>query len=231
MRSTRLPGKVLLPVLGKPLLIHQIERLRRCQLSGDLIIATTDAPEDDVIVDAVRAVDARVFRGSETDVLSRYRRAAERFRADSAVRITSDCPMIDPNVIDRAIAIFNQGGSDYVSNTLNRTFPRGLDVEVFTFSTLQAADQEAKEDADREHVTRFITRRPERFRLSNFETAPDASAHRWTVDTPEDFELVSRMMNELIARSPGYSLADALRLINERPEWSALNAQVEQKQT
>lgn len=231
MASTRLPGKVLKPVLGKPLLTYQVERLRRVEQADAIVLATTTNDADQVLVDFAQAHELTWYRGSEEDVLSRYHGAAEEAGADVVIRVTSDCPLIDPAVIDKVIAIFaqSQPDCDYASNTLRRTFPRGMDCEVFSRKALDITNSEAVEPADREHVTPFIFQHPGRFFLHNVEYAADHSNHRWTVDTTEDFALVSRILEHLYPKYPNFTLEDCLRLLAEHPGWADINASVQQK--
>lgn len=231
MTSTRLPGKVLMTVAGKPLLEYLIERLRRVALADEIIIATTVNDSDEPIVEFCGRLSVPYFRGSEDDVLSRYHEAASRVKADFVVRVTSDCPVIDPRVIDDVISFFRAAGDayDYASNTLARSYPRGMDTEVFTFRALNEAFFEASEPPEREHVTPFIYRHPERYRIGQVVFGRDASRHRWTVDTPEDFELVSRIIETLYPLNPEFGLEDILALLKDHPQWAGINAHVEQK--
>lgn len=230
MNSSRLPGKVLKEVLGKPLLGYQIERLRRVRLADDVIVATTTGRTDQAIVDFCRQHGVSFYRGSEQDVLSRYFEAACGHEADTVVRVTSDCPLIDPKVIDQVIqAHRNSENVDYTSNILERTYPRGMDCEVFSFSALEQAHREAKEQPEREHVTPFIYRRPERFWMHSVQYREDCSRHRWTVDTPEDYELIRCMLESLAAKMPDFTLEDCLELIDRNPDWENINCHVEQK--
>ena len=231
MTSTRLPGKVLKEVAGRPLLDYQIERLRRVHLADDVAIATTENDTDEPLVDFCRRRDVPFVRGSEADVLDRYYQAALACAASIIVRVTSDCPLIDPAVVDRVIAAFCKadGSADYASNTLHRTYPRGLDCEVFPFSVLEQAHDAATEKAEREHVTPYVYHHPELFRLLNVAGKDDFSRFRWTVDTPEDFELIRRMLEELYPANPTFAMEDCLRLLQANPEWLAINADIQQK--
>jgi spore coat polysaccharide biosynthesis protein SpsF len=227
MTSTRLPGKVLKTVLGKPLLQHHIERLRRAKVD-EVIVATTTNAADEPVVALCRKLDVPYFRGSELDVLERYAGAVRRRELELVVRVTSDCPMIDPLVVDRVVSL-RADKYDYASNTVTRSYPRGMDTEVFGAEMLFQAAAEAKEPYEREHVTPFFYKRPERFRIGQDVYPRDESAHRWTVDTPEDFALIEKLLTGLIPEKPDYTLEDALALIAKHPDWSALNAHVEQK--
>jgi spore coat polysaccharide biosynthesis protein SpsF len=230
MGSTRLAGKVLKPIAGRPMLSYQIERLRRVTLAQQLLIATTTNPLDDALVAFCAAEGVRCTRGSESDVLSRYCEAAVALDADVVVRVTADCPLLDPQLVDLAIRTFAAGeGCDYLSNMIRPTWPYGMAVEVVSAAALAQANAEARDPAEREHVTPFIYWRPQRFRIQSLEHERDLSAHRWTVDTPEDFELVSRILATLYPRRPQFAMADVLALLDEHPQWVQLNAHVQQK--
>lgn len=229
MTSTRLPGKVLREVLGRPLLSYQLERMRRAASLGRIVIATTTNATDDPVVAWCEREGCAVVRGPEHDVLERYAMAERAFPAATVVRLTSDCPLIDPEVIDLAVRRFGECGCDYLSNMLEPTWPYGLAVEVMTREALQAAAAEAKDPAEREHVTPFIIWRPERFRLESLTTSPDRSVHRWTVDTPEDFELVQRILEALYPANPNFVTKDVLALLDAHPDWAKINAHVQQR--
>ncbi|HIK32263.1 MAG TPA: glycosyltransferase family protein [Oscillatoriales cyanobacterium M4454_W2019_049] len=230
MTSTRLPGKVLKQVLGKPLLEYQIERLHRVQLADEIVIATTTKATDDPIVELCDRLSIPYFRGSEEDVLARYHGAAKAHQADVIVRVTSDCPLIDPQAIDRVIQSYIDDRYDYVSNCIERTYPRGMDTEVFSFKALNEAFLEATAKPDREHVTPFIHRQPDRYKLGSVLYNQNCSQHRWTVDTPEDFALIQKILESLYPQNPEFSLEDCLELFDRYPEWSKINAHIEQKQ-
>ncbi len=231
MTSTRLPGKVLQTVLGKPLLEYQIERLQRVRLANQVVIATTTNRADQPIVDLADRLAICYFRGSEPDVLSRYYEAACLYQADTIVRITSDCPLIDPTVVDRVIQFYQEHHPhlDYVSNCLQRSYPRGLDTEVFSFTALAEAFALAQTTAQREHVTPFFYQQPDRYRLATIQSPTDQSHHRWTVDTREDFELIRRILAALYPHQPTFGWQEVLQLLDRHPDWVRLNAHVEQK--
>lgn len=229
MTSTRLPGKVLLPLAGVPMLTRLVERLRRVQRASGIVIATTTNATDEPIAALCAQLGVPCHRGSEHDVLSRYTDAAREHGADVVVRITADCPLIDPALIDQVIAVYQEGGSDYVSNMLPPTWPYGMAVEVFSAAALQQAHAEATQAAAREHVTPFIYGHPERYRLRNVESPVDLSHHRWTVDTPEDYALVSRLFERLIPTRPNFTQADVLALLEQHPDWIAINQHIRQK--
>lgn len=225
--STRLPGKVLLPLLGEPLLSHVFRRTSRASRVDETVIATTTAPDDDVLADLASREGWPLVRGSEMDLLDRYVQAAHVHDAELVVRITSDCPLIDPELIDEVVAAVDED-VDYASNSLEpRTYPRGLDVEAIRLTALDEADRADRDPASREHATPFIYRHPEAFRLRRVAAARDLSAHRWTVDTPEDYELVRRIF-EALGRDD-FRWTDALAVVDAHPDWAALNRHVRQK--
>lgn len=231
MTSTRLPGKVLKTVLGKTLLEYLFDRLDRVTQADGFMVATTTNGTDDPIIDLCQRRGVPTWRGSESDVLARYHGAAVEAKADVVVRITSDCPLLDPAIVDDAIACFkhNRDRFDYVSNALRPGYPLGMAVEVFPFEVLNAAHLEAADGDEREHVTPFIYRRPDRFRIGHLERVQGLEQHRWTVDTQEDFELVSRILEALVPVRPDFTLEDIVATLKENPEWSLLNAHVMQK--
>jgi spore coat polysaccharide biosynthesis protein SpsF len=228
MTSTRLPGKVLKTVLNKPLLEYQMERLRRISMVDEIVIATTTNDTDQPIVDLCNRLSVSYFRGSEEDVLARYHGAAEKYNADIVVRVTADCPVIDPVVCEDVIAYFikNQNQYDYVRL---EQFPRGLDAEVFSFKVLDECFREAIDKPDREHVTPFIYRHPERYRLKHMTCNEDYSHHRWTVDTPEDFKLIKRIIEELYPIKKLFNYVDILDVLAKNLDWYYINDEVRQK--
>lgn len=213
MSSTRLPGKVLRPILGEPMLARQIERVRRAKRLGRLIVATSREVEDDPIDALCRSLHVAFFRGSLDDVLARYVGAARLFGpTDHIIRLTGDCPLADPTVIDAVVDLHLASGADYTSNTQKLTYPKGLDVEVFKAEHLEAALDQTRDPYDREHVTPFIYRRPDRFKLANLERDPPLGDLRWTVDTPEDFAFVEQVYDALYPHNPAFTSEDILRL-------------------
>lgn len=228
--STRLPGKVLLDLAGEPMLARAVSRVRRAKTLDDVVVATTSLPPDDAIVELCAERGWNVFRGSEDDVLDRYYRAAVAHRADAVVRITSDCPLIDPDVVDQVVTAFleRRPRVDYASNVLPvRTFPRGLDTEVFSFDALARAWREDKNPAWREHVTPYIYNNPCLFQLHCLTHEVAYSDMRWTVDTAEDLALVKLIYDYF--GDGRFSWRDALRVLEQHPEWAAINRHVEQK--
>jgi len=225
MTSTRLPGKVMKVVCGKPLLEHLIDRLKRVKYADRIVIATTVNDTDNQIVNLCKKLDTLYYRGSEEDVLGRYYEAAVEYGGEVIIRITSDCPVIDPEVVDYLINFFanNIEKYDYVSNTLERSYPKGMDAEITSFDTLKEAHFNAYDPFDREHVTPFIKMRPQQFRLYNILYKADMSRYRWTVDTPADLELITKIYDALYYKNPLFSLNDILDLMTRNPEWEAIN--------
>lgn len=221
MGSTRLPGKVLAPVLGRPLLAYQLERLARTQRVDRVIVATTAHPADNGIVAVAREAGADVFRGPEDDVMARYLLAAMRFGIDTIVRVTADCPLIDPAYVDRAVEAF-RGDAAYL---WLRGVPDGMGCEVIRRETLEDTYPDAT-DEEREHVTLHVRRRQHTFRTLGLETGHRLDEERWTVDTAEDLAKVSRIIEALYPVNPRYGLADIARLLAQHPEWDRLNASV-----
>jgi spore coat polysaccharide biosynthesis protein SpsF len=229
--STRLPGKVLLPLLGEPMLTRVMRRAARARTLAAVVVAPTTLPEDDAIVALAEAEGWPVERGSETDLLERYLGAARAQGAETIVRITSDCPLIDPEVIDRTVDAFRASEVDYASNTLEpATYPRGLDVEVVSREALERAGREDRDPAWREHATPYIYRHPERFRLLRVpaeDTVDDRADQRWSVDTPEDHAFVERIYAAF--GRDDFTWREALAVVEAHPSWAELNRHVVQK--
>ena len=215
--STRLPGKVLAPILGEPMIARQVERIRRARLIDDLVIATSDDSSDDPLAEWAQAEGLTVYRGSLDDVLGRFVGVIEAFGPETVVRLTADCPLASPSVIDTVIEHFRDSGADYCSNTLTPTFPDGLDVEVVRASVLTAVAEISTDPAEREHVTLGVYRRPERFRLASYAGAPDLSDLRWTVDTADDLTFVTRVYEALYLTRPNFETEHVLALLARTP--------------
>ena len=225
--SSRLRGKVMADIGGRPMIAHVLERARHITGIDDVVVAVPDLAEDDPLASAVASLGAPVVRGSTGDVLGRYLAAAAASSADVVVRVTADCPLLSPSVSSSIVTAYARGAVDYASNTLERTHPRGLDTEVVSVEALRAAGRESTDPAEREHVTPFIWRRPDRFRLRSVRAATDRSALRLTVDVAEDLTLVRSIHAEL---GPGpFDVDEILELLDRRPELVALNAQISQK--
>jgi spore coat polysaccharide biosynthesis protein SpsF len=209
-------------VEGQTMLEHVVERARRIARVGRIVVATTESPDDDGVeaICLTRSID--VFRGSEQDVLDRYRGAAERFDADSIVRLTADCPLLDPAVVDSVLSRFEVGDVDYAANINPPTFPDGLDTEVFSREALLRAAREARLRSEREHVSLYIRNHPESFRIANVSHDPDLSAMRWTVDEPEDLEFMRAVYSAFGSRE--FGMQDVLQLLAGRPDLARSNA-------
>lgn len=228
MGSTRLPGKVMKKVIGKTLLEYLLERLRRVTKADEICVATTTKPQEQFILDICAKMSVKTFRGSEEDVLDRYFGAAQQLKADAIVRVTSDCPLTDPLEIDKLIGYYLEhlGQYDYLSNCLKRSYPRGMDAEIFSMEALINAHKNAKTGPEREHVTPYFYLNPQWFRLGNVAYEDDQKNHRWTVDTPKDFQLVSRIIETLYPVKPDFSIKDILDLFEKNPEWQKINSHV-----
>ena len=228
--SSRLPHKVLMPLAGEPLLRRMLERVSASSTPDLITIATTTDVADDPIRDLCHQMGIRCFSGHPTDLLDRHYRAAMHERADVVAKIPSDCPLIDPSVVDRVLTYFHKNREvyDFVSNLHPATYPDGNDVEVLTLETLETVWKEAKKPFEREHTTPFIWERPERFKIGNvaWESGLDYSmSHRWTIDYPEDYELIKAVYDELwTEEKPIFTLQEILDLLKRRPEIAGLNA-------
>lgn len=228
MGSTRLPGKVLKDLEGETVLSRCVKRVRRARLINEVLVATTDRAADDAIVAECKKIGVPVSRGDQDDVLDRYFRAAQLTKADVVVRITSDCPLIDPEITDKTVAAFLESKPDYASNSLARTYPRGLDTEVMTSATLGRAWQQARKPYEREHVTAYIYEHPADFNLLSVTHDADLSAHRWTVDTPEDLEF-ARAVYARLKDNPNFTWRDVLGVLEREPQLLELNRGIAQK--
>lgn len=222
--SSRLPGKVLKPILGKPMLERVVERVAKCAKVQSIVIATSNDTSDDAVESISRGMNVACFRGDLHDVLSRYYHTAMCYEASTIVRITADCPLIDPQIVDATIELHFRDTNDYTSNCVPRSFPDGLDVEVIPFAILKRAFQEARLPSEREHVTLYVNQHPDLFRLGTLRAPIDHSTMRWTVDHAEDFSFVCRIYESLYPRDPDFAYDDVLRLLAENPAFSHINA-------
>ncbi len=228
MTSTRLPGKVLLPAAGREMLAHQVGRVRRARRVDAICIATIVNAADDPVVALAEREGAFWFRGSEGDVLDRFGKAADSVGATTVIRLTGDCPLVDPGLIDEAVEAFRADPVDYLSNGLEPSWPAGLDIEVMTAKALRIAALEAADDYEREHVTPFIYRHPDRFTLRNIRCPEPLAMHRWTLDEAADYELIRRILEALVPCNPDFGWRDFLDLLAVHPDWAALNRNVRQ---
>ena len=225
MGSSRLPGKVMSELSGRPILWHVIDRCKRCEKVDEVAVATTTKEEDDVVVAVAEESGAAVYRGSESDVLDRYYRAAAEHEAEVVVRITADCPLIDPRLIDRMIGFYEDasGRYDYVGMGRPNHFPNGLDAEVFSFEALAKAWTEAKLRSEREHVTPYIWKNDGLFSIGAVESDQDLSHHRWAVDEERDLMLVREIHKHLHREGEMITTEDILGLLSRMPEISRIN--------
>lgn len=236
MSSSRLPGKVLKTICGRSVLAHVVERVRRCSLLDQVVVATTTGEEDNSIVEEAHKLDTTVYRGSRDHVLSRYYYAAKANQADVVVRITSDCPLFDAQVLTELIGTFLKKNSsldrvDYLSNTLERSYPRGLDCEIFYFSALEKAFHEAEKEYEREHVTPYIYQHPELFHIEQLANGRSEYVdYRWTLDTAEDFRFIETIYLALWQKQFGFESLDIYRLIEKNPYLLEINSHIHQKQ-
>ena len=232
--STRLPGKALLPLGDSTVLGQVVSRARKATRLDSVWVATTTDNTDDVVCAEARRINAPCFRGSADDVLARYRDTALSAQADVIVRITADCPLFDGLLLDRMLETFHnelrQGNHiDYFSNVIVRSFPRGLDAEIFTFSALDRAFREATRTYDREHVTPYFYNNPEFFSLYSYQGPENLARHRWTLDTPDDWTFMQRVYEELSPHGESFATEDILALVERHPDLRLINAHVEQK--
>lgn len=225
MGSTRLPRKMLIDIMGKPLIQHVIDRVSQSKRINKLILATTDNPSDAVLVEFAKKKSLDFFIGDEEDVLDRFYQAAKHFNIETIVRITPDDPFKDPEVIDKAIEIFlnGKGKFDYVTNTLPPTYPLGLDIEVFSFYALEKAWKEAKKPSEREHVTPYIWKHPEIFRIKNFGLEEDLSYMRWTLDDERDLQFTRVVHQRLYPKKRFFLMDDILKLLEQHPSLIKIN--------
>lgn len=228
MGSSRLPGKVLLPLAGEPLLLRMYERVALSEYAGTIIMAITEDELDNQLVTVCKRNSINVFRGNKVDLLDRHYKVANKFNAEVVIKIPSDCPLIDPKVIDKVILYYinNSNKFDFVSNLHPPTYPDGNDVEVMSFRALENAWLNAKKDFEREHTTPYIWENPDKFRIGNvvWETGLDYSmTHRFTIDYKEDYEFISRVYDELYHKNTKFGLDDILKLLEEKPEIKKIN--------
>ena len=223
MGSTRLPNKVLKEILKKPMLWHLVNRLKHSKFNPVIIIATTNAKEDKRIIDFANQLNLKSYAGSMNDVLDRFYQAALIFRAEIYVRITADCPLMDPEVFDKVVQVFLENDTDFTSNTHPPTYPDGIDIEVFSFETLEKTWKEARLASEREHVTAYIWKNPDIFKLGNVYNDNDLHELRWTVDQEEDFLFVTEIYSNLFPNKEIFLMNDILKLLKEKPELLEIN--------
>ncbi len=230
MTSARLPGKVMKEVLGRPLLSYLIERVRCCKGIKDIVLATTLNSEDDSIAIFGSNKGVQVFRGSEKNVLERFHGAATMFGAGHIMRVTADCPLIDPDILAMLIEYYFSENLDYASNCLYPTLPDGLDAEIFNFETLDYAYKHALLPSELEHVTPYIRNHPEIFKTGNWTYHENFSQLRWTVDEPEDFEFVRQVIEKLYPVNRNFRMNDVLELVYQRPDLAKINIHIKRNE-
>jgi spore coat polysaccharide biosynthesis protein SpsF len=225
MGSTRLPGKVLKDILGKPMLWHLINRLEHARLVDKIIIATSDNKGDRPIISFAEENEIPCYAGSDVDLLDRLYQAAKKFGADAVVRITGDCPLVDPAVVDKVTKAYldNEDSFDYVSNVHPPTYPDGLDTEIFSFQALKRAWEEVKEPFRREWITTNFFEHPKKYRLGNVEYDEDLSYMRWTVDYEDDFDFVTQIYERLYEEDRVFLMEDVLNLLRQNPKLMDIN--------
>ena len=228
MGSTRLPGKVMLPLAGKPLIIRMQERISLSRYAGEIVIAITDDESDDQLFKLCKQNNLNIFRGHSLDLLDRHYKAAKEYNAELVIKIPSDCPLIDPEIIDKVIQYYisNRDKFDFVSNLHPPTYPDGNDVEIMSFKVLENAWINAKKDFEREHTTPYIWENPDKFRIGNlvWETGFDYSmTHRFTIDYKEDYEFIKKVYDELYEDNNRFGLKDILALLAKKPEIKKIN--------
>lgn len=228
MSSGRLPGKVMMNVLGKPLLLLMVERVERASLAGTIVVATTVNPEDDVIAGLCEKENINCFRGHPFDLLDRHYKTALEYNADIVLKIPSDCPLIDPEIIGKTIEHYlkHENYYDYVSNLHPASYPDGNDVEVFSFNTLHKSYNEAKKQFEREHTTPYMWNNPDKFEVGNveWESGLDYSnSHRFVLDYAEDYQFIKRVYEELHTVNPQFELTDILNLLTQKAEIKSIN--------
>lgn len=231
MTSTRLPGKVLAPCVGKPMLELLVERVKRSKVVNKIVIATTVNKTDDVIVDCARKIGVGYFRGSEKDVVSRVAEAMEAEKADVIVQLTGDNPLVDPQIIDRMVRIYLANDIDYISNKLVRSYPIGLDVQVASLDVLRKSLAIAKDKPQHEHLFLSIYENPKKFKLFNLLSEPELCRPdlRWTMDTKEDYEFLCAIYEQFYHKNKNFSSLDIINYLEAHPEIVAINQEVVQK--
>ncbi len=222
MGSTRLGGKVLKEISGKPVLLHLLSRLKHSQLIKKIVVATTTDKKDDIIAELVTGWGFEVFRGSENDLLDRYYQAAKRFNADPVIRVTSDCPLLDPKIVDQAIGAFLDGKYDAVFMD-ETTYPDGLGVAIYSFRALEKAWKEAKLPSEREHVGPYIEFHPEIFKIKILQYKDGIGYMRWTIDEEKDYLFIKEIYDRLYRENEIFHMEDILDVLKKEPELLEIN--------
>lgn len=230
MSSSRLPGKVLRPIMDKPMLAYQIERIKKAAKLDKIILATSTEEQDQALVELAKQLQIEAYQGSLENVLERFYYAGYQYKADHVMRLTGDCPLIDPQLLDQLVDFHLAGQFDYSANCLQPSFPDGLDAEIMRWSVLEEAFHEAQLFSEKEHVTPFIHKRPERYQLGHFKNAQDYSSLRWTVDELKDFELIENIYQNLFPKNPNFTWQDVLQYVEANPNLKNYNTQYERNE-
>ena len=218
MSSNRLPGKVLKPVNGQPMIYRQIQRVLRSTLVEDVIVATSVSSSDDELVEFLESEEIKVFRGSLDNVLSRFLEVSKRINPTNIIRLTGDCPLVMPKLIDEMIAYFEENSPDYLSNSLNPSFPDGLDIEIISREAISKLESLSLSKMESEHVTLGLYKRPDMFRVLNFSNPINHSNMRWTVDYPEDLDFVRSVYSHFKGRESTFEYEEVLEFLRSNPE-------------
>lgn len=231
MTSTRLPGKILMPCVGKPMLELLVERVKQSKYIEDIMIATTTNNTDDMTVDCAKRLGIGYYRGSEEDVVGRVTEAMTEAKADIVVQLTGDCPLLDWNVIDQLIRLYMFNNFDYVSNTLIRSYPRGLDVQITSLKVLQESLHIARDLPQHEHVYLSVYENPDKFKLFNLIASSELCRPdlRWTLDTQDDFNFIDAIYNHFYKKNPAFTSREIISYLEKYPEIVELNRDVQQK--
>jgi spore coat polysaccharide biosynthesis protein SpsF len=231
MTSSRLPGKVLLPVNGRPMLSYLVQRLRQAESIEEIVLATTTNPTDDILIGFAKQNNISFFRGSEQDVMLRVIGASESANADVIVEITGDCPIIDPFIVEQAIRMYRKNPCDYLGNSIVRSYPDGMDTQVFSLDALRRSASMTNDPLDHEHVTLHIKNHPELFRIIHLVAPPN---EHWpelglTLDEMDDYELLRKIIEHFGNTHPFFTCREVVSLLKESPEWVAINRHVKRK--
>ena len=223
MGSTRLPGKILKKIMGRPLLWHVVQRVKAARLVDRIILATTEERKDDQIVKFAKRMKLLYYRGSTDNVLDRVYQAAKKFSSDIIVRITPDDPFKDPKIIDEFVSYFLKNKFDYISNTIKPTYPEGLDIEIFSFSALEKAWLKAKKPSEKEHLTPYIWKNPKKFKIKNLALKKNLSFMRWTIDHQKDLDFAREVYKKLYPKKKIFLMQDILNLLNKNSDFQKIN--------
>ena len=230
MTSSRLPGKILMEVLGKPLLQLMIERVQQAKCINSVVLATTTNKEDDPTEELGKSMGVEVFRGSEEDVLDRFYRAADKFGGEHIMRLTGDCPLIDPDFLDELTDFYFDGGYDYAANCVEPTLPDGLDAEIISMKALREVHEKAVRPPHKEHVTLYVRDNADQFKIGSWKHTEDYSSMRWTVDNREDFELVKAILEGISQEKNDFRMTDVIKFLKKHPETTEINAHIKRNE-